>query len=82
MKSEVFFPIYSIHSDLVKTSLGLTDNRSIEKFFREAGIKVHEIGKKKCVMCQDLLNLITEKPVIMSYKPQSNHSQEIFDMFE
>lgn len=82
MKSEIFFPIYSITSDIVKTSLGLQDPRSIEKFFREAGIKIHEIGKKKCVKCEDLLNLNTEKPVIMNYKPQSKHSKEIFDMFE
>lgn len=43
----IFIPFYNIHSDLVKTALGMKDTRSIERFFRRAEIKIHEIGGKK-----------------------------------
>ncbi len=77
MKSVIFFPFYNIHSDLVKTAIGLKDSRSVEQFFREAGIKVREIGKKKCVTCEDLLNVSKNKPVFMEYEARSELSKQI-----
>jgi hypothetical protein len=77
MKNAIFFPFYNIHSDLVKAAIGLKDSRSIEQFFREAGITVREIGKKKCVTCEDLLNVSKNKPVLMKYEAQSAISKQI-----
>ena len=68
MKQPIFFPFYSIHSDIVRVSLGLKDVRSVEKFFKEAGITVHDIGGKKCVMCEDLLAVTKPKPQVFQYK--------------
>lgn len=61
MKTPVYFPIYNIHSDLVKTALGLRDNRSIEKFMETAGVPIKLIGNKQCVFCEDLFNVIDSK---------------------
>ena len=80
MKQTTFFPIYSIHSDLVKSALGLKDSRSIEKFFNEARIKVHDIGGKKCVMCEDLLTITKPNPQVFRYEAQSDFSKEIDDL--
>jgi hypothetical protein len=81
MKNAIFFPFYNIHSNLVKTAIGLMDNRSVEQFFREAGIKVHDVGKKKCVTCEDLLNLVKiNKLVVMRYEPQSELSKQINEL--
>lgn len=80
MKHPIFFPLYNIHSDLVKTAIGLTDNRSVEQFFREAGIRVREIGKKKCVTCEDLLKVTKGKQAIMRYEAQSELSKQIDDL--
>lgn len=82
MKQPIFFPFYSIYSDIVKTSLGLKDNRSIEKFFKEAGIKVYDIGEKKCVLCEDLLAVTKPKPVIFRYTPQSELERQIYKKFK
>lgn len=80
MKHTIFFPWYNIYSDLVKTAIGLKDNRSVEQFFREAGIKIRDIGKKKCVTCEDLLNVAKNKQVIMKYDAQSDLSKKIDDL--
>lgn len=80
MKNVVFFPFYSIHSDLVKTAIGLKDNRSIEQFFCDAGIKVYEVGKKKCVTCEDLLKVVKDKQAIMRYEAKSELSKKIDDI--
>lgn len=81
MKTAVFFPLYNIHSELVKTALGLKDNRSIEQFFLEAGIKIREIGKKKCVTCEDLLNVVKiNKQVVMRYEAKSDLSRQLNDL--
>jgi hypothetical protein len=77
MKHAIFFPLYNIHSDLVKAAIGLKDNRSVEQFFLEAGIKIREIGRKKCVTCEDLLNIVKNKQVIIRYEGQSNLSKQI-----
>ena len=77
MKNAIFFPFYNIHSDLVKTAIGLKDNRSVEQFFREAGITVREVGKKKCVTCEDLLNVSKNKQIFMKYEAQSDLSKQI-----
>jgi hypothetical protein len=77
MKHAIFFPLYNIYSDLVKTAIGLKDNRSVEQFFKDAGIKVHEIGNKKCVACEDLLNLGNAKQVFESYQARSELSKRI-----
>lgn len=78
MKHPIFFPFYSITSDLVKTAIGLKDNRSVEQFFNEAGIKLHDIGKKKCILCEDLLSVTKPKPAIFTYK--SKISRKIDDL--
>lgn len=81
MKSAIFFPFYNIYSDLVKIAIGLKDNRSIEQFFQEAGIKIMDVGKKKCVTCEDLLNVVkNNKPVVMRYEPQSDISKQISEL--
>lgn len=80
MKHAVFFPLYNIYSDLVKTAIGLKDNRSVEQFFREAGIKVHEVGKKKCVTCEDLLSVAKNKQVFIKYEAKSELSKQIDDL--
>lgn len=80
MKQAIFFPLYNIHSDLVKTAIGLKDNRAIEQFFKEAGIEIHEVGKKKCVRCEDLLNFAKNKTVFLNYKAQSDLSKDIDDL--
>lgn len=77
MKNAIFFPFYNIHSDLVKTAIGLKDNRSVELFFRDAGIIIREVGKKKCVTCEDLLNVLKKKQVYMKYEAQSDLSKQI-----
>jgi hypothetical protein len=77
MKHAIFFPLYYIFSDLVKTAIGVRDSRSVEQFFHDAGIKIHEIGKKKCVTCEDLLNAIKNKQVIMRYEAKSELSKKI-----
>lgn len=84
MKQQViYFPIYHIFSDLVKTAIGVNSSRSIERFFRDAGIKVHDISGKKCVTCEDLLALGKDnKQRIMEYEPQSDLSRELFEMFK
>lgn len=81
MKQAIFFPLYNIFSDLVKTSIGLKGSRSIEKFFKDAGIEVHEVGKKKCVTCEDLLKAVSNKQVFIRYEAQSELSKE-FDKLE
>lgn len=75
MKHPVFFPVYNIYSDLVRTAIGLKDTRSIEKFFEEAGIKVHDIGGKKCILCEDLLNITKPKPQVYERKLRKELSQ-------
>lgn len=82
MKSAVFFPWYNIYSDLVKSAIGLKDNRSIEQFFNEAGIKIRDIGKKKCVTCEDLLNVVSvkNKQVFMNYEARSELSKQIDEL--
>lgn len=77
MKHVIFFPFYNIYSDLVRTAIGLKDSRSVEQFFREAGIKIYEIGKKKCVTCEDLLNVASNKQVFMNYEAKSELSKQI-----
>jgi hypothetical protein len=77
MKHAIFFPLYNIFSDLVKTAIGLKDNRSVEQFFREAGIKVHELGKKKCVTCEDLFSVTKDKQVIFKYEAKSALSKQV-----
>jgi hypothetical protein len=81
MKHAIFFPLYYIHSDLVKTAIGLKDSRSVEQFFHEAGIKIHEVGKKKCVTCEDLLSVTKAKQVIFRYEAKSALSKQ-FDQLE
>jgi hypothetical protein len=81
MKHAIFFPLYNIHSDLVKTAIGLKDNRAVEQFFREAGVVVRNIGKKRCVTCEDLLSITTKKQVvIMRYEAQSELSKQIDEL--
>lgn len=80
MKHAIFFPLYNIYSDLVKTAIGLKDSRSVEQFFQEAGIKVHEIGKKKCVTCEDLLNVLKGKAIVMRYEAKSDLSRTLDDL--
>lgn len=80
MKHAVFFPLYNIYSDLVKTAIGLKDSRSVDQFFHDAGIKIHEVGKKKCVTCEDLLSVVTKKQVIMRYEAKSELSKKIDDL--
>lgn len=80
MKHAIFFPLYNIYSDLVKTAIGLKDCRSVEQFFRNAGIKVHEVGKKKFVTCEDLLRVTTNRQVVMRYEAQSELSKKIDDL--
>lgn len=82
MNHIILFPFYNIHSDLVKTALGMKDTRSIERFFRRAEIKIHEIGGKRCVLCEDLLAVTKPKPQVFQYEPQSNFSREIDDLFK
>jgi hypothetical protein len=77
MKHAIFFPLYNIHSVLVKTALGLKDSRSVEQFFRAAGIKIREVGKKKCVTCEDLLSVTKDKQVIFKYEAKSALSKQI-----
>lgn len=82
MKHPTFFPIYSIHSDLVKTALGLKDNRSVEQFFKVAGIKIHQLGNKKVITCEDLLNVTTKVNAAAStYEPRSDMARGLDDMF-
>lgn len=82
-RTVTFFPLYSIYSDLVRVALGLSDTRSIMRFFREAGIKVHVIGKRKCVTCEDLLNVVkNNKPVAFRYEARSDLSKQIDDLDE
>lgn len=69
-----------IYSDLVKTAIGLKDIRSIEQFFRDAGVKIHEIGKKKCVTCEDLLNVVKNLRAVMKYVGKTNISKQIEDL--
>jgi hypothetical protein len=78
--SVTFFPLYNIYSDLVKVALGLTDNRSVERFFRDAGIRVQRIGKKKCVACEDLLNIMKGKKKVLRYKAPIIVSKEVDDL--
>ena len=80
MKQTVYFPVYNIYSDLVKTAIGLKDSRSIEKFFIEAGVKIHDIGGKRVVMCQDLLGLTSNTKVFLNYEAKSSFSREIDDL--
>jgi hypothetical protein len=81
MKNAIFFPFYSIHSNLVKAAIGLKDSRSVEQFFREAGIAVRDIGKKKCVSCEDLLNAMkNNKQTIMRYEAKSDFSKQLNDL--
>lgn len=78
MKHPVFFPLYNIYSDLVKAAIGLKDTRSVEQFFQQAGVKIHDIGNKKCVACEDLLNILTrKKQVVFKYEAQSELSKQI-----
>lgn len=78
--SVTFFPLYNIYSDLVKVALGLTDNRSIERFFRDAGVRIQRIGKKKCVACEDLLNVLKGKKRVARYQAPTIVSKEIDDL--
>lgn len=80
MKHAIFFPLYNIYSDLVKTAIGLKDTRSIEQFFRDAGVRIHEIGKKKCVTCEDLLNIIKTPQSVMTYAAKTEISKQIEDL--
>ena len=77
MKEPIFFPFYNIHSDLVKTAIGLTDNRSVELFFINAKIRITPIGKKKCVTYDDLMNATKPSPVVLRYEPKSQLSKRI-----
>lgn len=77
MKTPIFFPFYNIHSDLVKTAIGLKDTRSIEQFFINANIKITLIGKKKCVTYDDLMNAVKPTPVVLRYEPKSTLSKRI-----
>lgn len=80
MKHAIFFPLYNIFSDLVKTAIGLKDSRAVEQFFRDAGVKIHDVGKKKCVTCEDLLNVVKNKQVIIRYEAKSELSKKIDDL--
>ena len=77
MKHTIYFPLYNIHSDLVKTAIGLKDNRSVEQFFKEAGIEILDIGKKRCVKCEDILNVARGRISYMKYEAQSELSKQI-----
>lgn len=81
MRQTIFFPFYHIYSDLVRTALGLKDSRSVERFFKEAGIKIYEIGNRKCVVCEDLLSVTKPKPVIFRYEGKSEISRKLDEMF-
>jgi hypothetical protein len=84
MKLPVFFPFYNIYSDLVKTALGLKSNQSIDQFFSDAGLKVVQIGNKKCVICEDILILL--KPDLLRlrgslrYEAKSDFSKKIDEL--
>lgn len=80
MKHPIFFPFYNIYSDIVKTSLGLKSNRTIESFFKEAGIPVVIIGTKKCVTCEELLNAAKDKKVFATYVAQSARSKMLDEL--
>jgi hypothetical protein len=78
--SGMFFPLYNIYSDLVKVALGLTDNRSVERFFRDAGVRIQRIGKKKCVACEDILNAMKAKKSVLRYEARSALSRKIDEL--
>jgi hypothetical protein len=81
MKHPVFFPFYNIYSELVKTAIGLKDTRSIDQFFKDAGVEIRLIGKKKCVTCEDLLNVLTKtQVVVMEYVARTPLSRKIEEM--
>lgn len=80
-KHAIYFPLYHIYSPLIKASLGMKDTRSIDSFFRKADIKVYDIGGKKCVTCEDLLNVTKPKPAIFRYKTKSGIDKELDEMF-
>ncbi len=61
MSKVVYFPIYNIHSPLVKAALGMKDPRSVERWMREAGITIKEIGGKKMISCEDLIEATKKK---------------------
>ena len=77
MKQPVFFPLYNIHSDLVKSAIGLKDNRSVEQFFREAGVEVRDVGGKRMVTCEDLVNISKPQPVFVTYKGKSRKFDDL-----
>lgn len=76
----IFFPLYNIHSDLVKTAIGLKDNRAVEQFFKAAGIEILQIGTKRCVRCEDLLNFGRSKEIFSPYEAKSKFSKEIDEL--
>lgn len=81
MKQPVYFPLYSIHSDLVKTALGMKDVRSVEKWLEEAGVPVVQIGNKKMVTCEDLLNAKPDSTQVLAYyRSKSDFSKQIDDL--
>lgn len=82
MNNIVFFPLYNIFSDLVKAALGLKDTRSIEQFFRAAGVKIHLLGTKKCVACEDLLNVVSggHQKQATPYEAKSKFSKRIDEL--
>lgn len=81
MKHAIFFPLYNIHSDLVKAAIGVKDNRSVEHFFLNAGVKIRMIGKKKCVTYDDIVSVVSmKKPPVLRYDAQSELSRMIDEL--
>ena len=78
MKHPVYFPLYNIQSDLVKTALGLKDNRSIEKWLQQVGINIQEVAGKKLISCEDLMRAPRGfSKSLTRYSAISNEAQEI-----
>jgi hypothetical protein len=77
MKQPTFFPYYSIHSDIVKVSLGLKDERSIRKHFEAAGITIRHIGGKEVVYTDELINASGSQEHFVNYTPIGQSSKKL-----
>ena len=76
-----YFPIYDIRSDLVKSALGLKDNRSVEKWLNAAGITIHNIGTRRVVKCEDLFNVSTnESKGFVPYESKGKYSKQLDEL--
>lgn len=74
MEKLQFLPFFRLHSEALRTMLGLKDNRSILNWLKEKGIKIRGSGKDAYILTDEALEALKkEEEVHSSYVPSKKY---------